>query len=127
MTNVRPFALIVWLGLAGCSSSTNSRALLAGSWRTIAIPSGSGIDLSLTTAGPLVTGTGHEYNLMYLADTLKVRGSQQVDGTFRFDVTFGSGATATYSGRVDGQDQLDGTWTDAGYSPHALIFYRQIQ
>jgi hypothetical protein len=64
---------------------------------------------------------------MYLADTLIVRGSQKVDGTFRFDVTFGSGASATYTGRLVGQDQLDGTWTDAGQSPYALSFYRQIQ
>ncbi len=120
-------ALIVCLGLASCSLPTGSSSLLAGSWRTVAIPSGSGIDLSLTTFGPQVVGTGHEYALQYLADTLSVRGSQKVDGTFRFDLTFGSGATATYSGRLDGQDQLDGTWTDAGQSPHSLIFYRQAQ
>ena len=120
-------ALIVWLGLAACTSATGSRGLLDGSWRTVAIPSGSGIDLSLTTTGNLVVGTGHEYTLQYLADTLRVRGRQQLDGTFRFDLTFGSGATATYTGRLDGQDQLDGTWTDAGQSPHSLIFYRQVQ
>jgi hypothetical protein len=127
MTLIRPLALIVWLGLAACSSATGSSGLLAGSWRTIAIPSGSGIDLSLTTTWNMVVGTWHEYTLQYLADTLSVRGSQKVDGTFRIDITFGSGATATYSGRLAGRDQLDGTWTDAGQSPHSLIFYRQAQ
>jgi len=127
MANVRSLALIACLGLAACGSPTGSSSLLAGSWRTVAIPSGSGIDLSLTTIGPQVVGTGHEYALQYLADTLKVRGSQRVDGTFRFDVTFGSGATATYSGRPVGQGQLDGTWTDAGHSPYSLSFYRQNQ
>ncbi len=120
-------ALSVSLGVGACTSSTGSSALLAGSWRTVAIPSGSGIDLSLTTTGQLVVGTGHEYTLQYLADTLRVRGRQQLDGTFGLDVTFGSGATATYSGRFAGRDQLDGTWTDAGQSPHSLIFYRQGQ
>ena len=99
MANVRSLALSVWLGAGACTSSTGSSALLAGSWRTIAIPSGSGIDLSLTAVGQLVVGTGHEYTLQYLADTLRVRGHQQ----------------------------LDGTWTDAGQSPHSLIFYRQGQ
>src|SRR6266478_6513370 len=79
MANVRSLALIACLGLAGCSSPTGSSALLAGSWRTVAIPSGSGIDLSLTTSGPQVVGTGHEYALQYLAETLKVRGRRNVD------------------------------------------------
>jgi hypothetical protein len=74
-----------------------------------------------------VKGTGHKYNLQYLADDLSVLGRDQSDGTFRFDVTFGTGATATYSGRLVGRDQLNGTWTDAGQAPHALIFYRQVQ
>jgi hypothetical protein len=127
MANVRSLALIMSLGLAACSSPTGSSSLLAGSWRTVAIPSGSGIDLSLTTTGPMVVGTGHEYALQYLADTLSVRGSQIFDGTFRLELTFGRGAIATYSGRLDGQDQLDGTWTNAGQSPYSLSFFRQNQ
>jgi len=127
MTLIRPFALIVWLGLDACSSPTGSSSLLAGSWRTVAIPSGSGIDLSLTTTGQLVEGTGHKQTLQFLADTLSVRGRQQAGGVFRLTITFGSGATATYTGHLDGQNQLDGTWTDAGQIPQSLTFYRQVQ
>ena len=119
--------ILICIGLAACGSPTGSTSLLAGSWRTVAIPSGSGIDLSLTTSGPQVVGTGHEYTLQYLADTLTVQGRQTVHGGFRFDVTFGSGASATYTGQLVGQDQLDGTWTDAGHSPYSLSFYRQNQ
>src|SRR6267143_229872 len=117
MTLIRPLALIVWLGVAACTSPTGSPSLVAGSWRTAALPSGSGIDLSLTTTGQLVEGTGHKQTLQFLADTLSVRGRQQAGGVFRLTITFGSGATATYSGRLVGRDQLDGTWTDAGQIP----------
>ena len=123
----RALALVVWLGLAACTSPTGSSSPLAGSWRTAPLPSGSGIDLSLTTTGQEVAGTGHQYNLQYLADTLAILGREQAGGAFRLTITFGSGATATYSGTLVGRDQLDGTWTDAGQSPHSLSFYRQIQ
>src|SRR5437660_8618221 len=122
MRMIRHAALFICIGLAACGAPTGSSSLLAGSWRTVAIPSGCGIDLSLMTTGNQVVGTGHEYALLYLADTLTVRGSQKIDGTFRLDLTFGSGASATYSGRLVGQHQLDGTWTDAGHSPYSLSF-----
>lgn len=75
----------------------------------------------------MVVGHGYETRLQYLEDSLTVLGRQQFDRTFRLDITFGSGATATYSGRLVGRDQLDGTWTDAGQSSYALSFYRQAQ
>jgi len=117
----------VWLGLAACTSPTGSSSPLAGAWRTAPLLSGSGIDLSLTTTGQQVAGTGHQYNLQYLADTLAIRGREQAGGAFRLTITFGSGVTAIYSGRLAGRDQLDGTWTDAGQGSQPLIFYRQIQ
>lgn len=120
-------ALFASLTLAACTSPTASSAPLAGAWRTVSIPSGSGIDLSLTTVGPLVEGTGHKYVLQFLADDLSVSGREQPGGSIRFAVTFGSGATATYSGRLVGRDQLDGTWTDAGQASYPLTFYRQVQ
>jgi hypothetical protein len=126
-TEARALALVVWLGVVACTSPTGSSSRLAGAWRTAPLPSGSGIDLSLTTTGQQVAGTGHQYTLQFLADTLSVRGSHKVDGTFRLDLTFGSGATATYSGRLAGRDQLDGIWTDGGQGSQPVIFYRQIQ
>jgi hypothetical protein len=125
MRLVRHLAPVVWLSLAACTSPTGSNSPLAGAWRTAPLPSGSGIDLSLTTDGPLVRGTGHEYKLQYLADDLSVLGREQSDRTFRFTLAFGSGATATYSGRLVGRDQLNGTWTDAGQAPRPVTFYRQ--
>jgi len=120
-------APVICIGLAACTSPTGSSSPLAGSWRTAALPSGSGIDLSLATDGQLVTGTGHKYNLQFLADTLSVLGREQAGGAFRLTITFGSGATATYSGRLAGRDQVNGTWTDAGQGQRSLIFYRQVQ
>ena len=79
------------------------------------------------TTGLTVVGRGYETKFQNLADSLTVFGRQQLDRTFHFDIRFGSGATATYSGHLVGRDQLDGTWTDAGQSPYSLIFYRQIQ
>jgi hypothetical protein len=119
-------APVICLGLVACGSLTGSSSPLAGAWRTAAIPSGSGIGLTLTTNGLQVTGKGYETTLQYLADSLTVSGRQLLDQTFLFDITFGSGATATYVGRLE-QDQLNGTWTDAGHSPSQLIFYRQVQ
>jgi hypothetical protein len=127
MRLVRYLAPVAWLSVAACTSPTGSSSPLAGAWRTAPLPSGSGIDLSLATAGNVVKGTGHKYNLQYLADDLSVLGRDQSDGTFRFDATFGSGATATYSGRLVGRDQLNGAWTDAGQAPRPLVFYRQVQ
>jgi hypothetical protein len=127
MRLVHYLAPVAWLSFAACTSPTGSSSALAGAWRTAPLPSGSGIDLSLTTAGQLVNGTGHKYNLQYFADDLSVLGRDQSDGTFRFDVTFGSGASATYSGRLVGRDQLNGTWMDAGQAARPLIFYRQVQ
>ena len=124
---LRHLSAVAWLSLAACASPSGPGSPLAGSWRTAPLPSGGGIDLSLVTAGQAVRGTGHQYNLQYLADTLTVIGRGQADGNFRLTVTFGSGATATYNGKFVGRDQLDGTWTDAGQAPRALLFYRQIQ
>ena len=119
------FATIISLGLAACNSSTGPGSPLAGAWRTAPIPSGSGIDLSLVSAGDLVTGRGHQYNLQYLADSLTVTGRTQLAGTFQLTLTFGSGLVATYAGELVGADQLDGVWTAPGQS-YRLAFYRQM-
>ena len=119
------FAAVVCLSLAACSTQTMPSYPLLGAWRTAPIPSGSGIDLSLTTARGIVAGNGHHYILQSLADTLAVTGRQEADASFRLTLTFGNGAVATYSGRFNGSDQLDGTWADAWHSPYRLVFYRQ--
>ncbi|HEY3114228.1 MAG TPA: hypothetical protein VGJ62_11125 [Gemmatimonadaceae bacterium] len=113
------------LGLSACSLRTAPSAPLAGAWRTAPIPSGSGIDLSLATSGDIVSGTGHQYNLQYLADSLEVTGRQQPGATFRLTLTFGSGTVATYTGQLVGSDELDGTWSPMGQSSYRLVFYRQ--
>ena len=114
----------VLLSHAACSRLTGPSSALAGNWRTVPIPSGSGIELSLSTMGSAVAGTGHEYQLMHLADDLTVSGREDPGGVFQLTISRGSGTTASYVGRLTG-DQLDGTWADFGQQPHALSFYRQ--
>ena len=126
LRSMRYIAPVVLLSLAACSSPTGPSSALAGNWRTVPIPSGSGIDLSLRTSGPVVAGTGHEYQLMYRADDLTISGREDPDGVFRLTISRGTGATASYVGQLTG-DQLDGTWADFGQPPHALTFYRQAQ
>jgi hypothetical protein len=73
----------------------------------------------------MVSGTGHQYNLQYLADSLEVTGQQQPGATFRLTLTFGSGAVAAYTGQLVGSDELDGTWSPVGQPSYRLVFYRQ--
>ncbi len=116
---------LAFLGSTACGRAPmGPSAPLAGVWRTIPIPSGSGIDLFLKVSGATVTGTGHEYRLPYLADTLTLGGRQQVDGTFSLTVSYASGTVATYNGAMNGADQLDGFWT-SGQDTYRLAFYRQ--
>jgi len=113
------------LGLSACNSGTGPTAPLAGAWRTAPIPSGSGIDLSLAISGNIVSGTGHQYNLQFLADSLEVTGVQQPGATFALTLTFGKGTVATYAGQMVGSNQLDGTWSPRGQSSYRQVFYRQ--
>jgi hypothetical protein len=46
------------LAVAACSEATEPTSALAGAWRTVPVPSGSGIDLTLGASGAIVTGTG---------------------------------------------------------------------
>jgi hypothetical protein len=117
--------LVASLGLSACDSRTGPSAPLAGAWRTAPIPSGSGIDFSLAISGDIVSGTGHQYNLQFLADSLEVTGRQLPSATFRLTLTFGSGTVATYVGQMVGSDRLDGTWTPMGQSSYRQVFYRQ--
>ena len=103
-------------------------ATLSGVWYTAPIPSGAGIDLSLTTTGSaIVTGAGREYGLQSrFIDSLTVMGGrEQVGAAFHLTLTFGSGSTAAYDGQMASENRLDGTWTAAGQAPHPVMFYRQ--
>jgi hypothetical protein len=106
----------VLLSVAACAGSTaglaSSSSPLDGNWRTApAVPSGSGIDLSLATTGLIVTGTGHEYALQYLRYSFTISGQQGSDGT-TFSLTFASdsGAVFTTSGHMVGSDEFRLAW-----------------
>ncbi len=128
---------IVLLSVAACTGSTAGLAsrtsLLDGNWRTApALPSGSGIDLSLATNGSIVTGTGHQYVLQYLKYSFTITGRQGSDGTtFSLTLTSDSGAVVTHSGHVVGSDELRMEWEQApcptatGCRPGSLTLVRE--
>ena len=118
-------ATLTVAGLVACSPLSGPTPSLAGAWRTAPIPSGSGIDLALTSSGPAVSGTGHQYSLQYLIGGFTVQGRQEIDGTVRLTVTFDNGSRASYVGQLVGTNQLVGTWSAAGPEAVATTFYRQ--
>ena len=121
--------IVVCVGGIACASPQKLQGPdtpLAGAWRTAPIPSGSGIDFTLNAPGGVVSGTGHAYSLMYLANTLTVQGRQDSDGAFRLTITFDNQTSATYDGAMVGADTLDGTWTTGGNAIR-MAFYRQAQ
>ncbi len=128
-----PFLLlpIALLSVAACSGSLARLAgptgRLQGTWQTWPlVPSGSGVDMSLATTGSNVVGTGRASALQYDLGPLTITGQQEVDGAFRLTVRYDeSGATATYSGRIVGANELDGEWAGAGHASYALTFKRQ--
>ena len=122
-------AILLCAGMVACESPqapARPDAALAGMWRTAPVPSGSGIDFTLKAPGGMVSGTGHEYSLMYLANTLTVQGRQDADGAFRLTITFDDQTSATYNGAMVGVDTLDGVWTTGGNAIR-MAFYRQMQ
>jgi len=125
---VSPIALV---SIAACSASTaGPTSRLDGSWQTWPnVPAG-GTDLALSSAGPIVSGTGHEYGGSSLRYSLTITGQQAFDGSFRLTLTSDSGRVFTYSGRVVGSDGLEGEWTGAACNPagscsYSLTFRRQ--
>ena len=118
------------LSFAACSASTaGPTSRLDGRWQTWPnVPAGS-TDLSLSTAGPVVSGTGHEYGGSSLQYVLTIAGQQSSDGTFRLTLTADSGRVFTYSGRIVGSDELEGDWSagcnPAGSCSYPLTFRRQ--
>ena len=103
---------IALLGISACNPVTSPGARLAGSWQTSpAVPSGSGINLSLVTNGTTVTGTGHQYALQSLQYTFTIVGNLDPDrSTLRLTLTSDSGAVFTYTAEIVGPDELQGQW-----------------
>jgi hypothetical protein len=112
---------------AGCSDSLRPGGNLQGTWQTWPlVPSGSGVNMSLTMIGSVVSGAGRASELQRDLGPLTITGQQDADGAFRLTVRYDqSGATATYSGHVVGSDALDGQWTGASQSSYSLTFKRQ--
>ncbi len=123
---------IALLSLAACNPTTSPSSLIAGDWRTSPFaPSGSGIDLSLVANGSTVTGTGHQYDLMYLKYTFTIAGTLDIDpSTLSLTLTSDSGIAFRYTATVVGSDELQGQLTLVGCSvsdcqPQSLTFVRQ--
>ena len=125
-----PIAAVV-LSFGACVSATSPSADLNGrwGWEFNANPSGSGMTLSLTTAGNNVTGTGLSIGVgpRSAVDSVTITGQRLQplrSVTFRLALNFASGRVVTYSGQLVGQNELQGAWTEAAQS-HAVIFYRE--
>jgi len=95
-------------------------------WHSPFVPSGGYIQLSLSTAGSQVSGSGSEYGLQ-----TQLEGQVSIHGTWisnhlSLTITPQSGTVqpATYSAAVVGDSLLQGTWSEAGHSG-SLTFYRQ--
>lgn len=113
------------LTIAHCGSSTGPSDI-TGSWRTVASP-GSRIELSLHGTVIGITGTGQQYIVESLFDSLTVNGRWDGDGTFHLNLDFANSTPATYDGVLVGSNQLDGTMTRNGESVPHVAFYRQTQ
>ena len=119
---------VIVLAVASCSQPggpTSALSPLSGAWRTAPIPSGSGIDLTLTTSGAAVSGTGHQYSLQYLVGAFTVKGRQETGGSVSVSATYENGSRASFIGRLAGPDELVGTWSTAGHEGVPTTFYRQ--
>lgn len=118
------------LSIAACSASTaGPTSRLDGRWQTWPNVPGGSTDLSLSTVGPAVRGTGHEYGGPSLQYVFTIAGQQSSDGTFRLSLAADSGRVFTYSGRIVGSDELEGEWSaacnPAGSCSYPLTFRRQ--
>ncbi len=117
---------IALLAFTHCGSGTGPSSALNGLWRE-ASTSGSRIDLSISSSFGLIAGTGREYVVESLFDSLTVSGHWNADHTFHLDMRFANTTPATYDGSVVGSDQLDGTMTRNGDTAPHVAFFRQTQ
>ena len=117
-------ALIIAL-LTACSSPTAPGGALAGSWRTAPIPSGAGTGLSLQTSGTAVTGTFGIEGLMGVAKDSGTVSGEALNSSFGLTLTYASGGTGTFAGRLTRPDELQGTWRPPQAAAYDVTFYRQ--
>lgn len=122
-------AALAILGIAACDSATSpgpSSADLDGRWGGAwnGNPGGSSLNLTLSTAGSSVSGSGQKCGVGALCSpgTVTVRGSHQSRfGPFSLVLTGAGGFVATYTGGFAGPDQIRGTWTERGASYTAVL------
>jgi hypothetical protein len=123
-------SVAILLTVADCESTTAPDCPLDGSWawEWNRNPSGSNLDLVLTTAGDTVLGTGVGYGVGpdATADSITISGTfAPHSGSFGLTLSYRSGRVVTYTGKLVCPDKLQGTAT-AGGSPYALVFYRGV-
>ena len=125
---MRVYPLVLLALIAACNSSglfQNGGLDGTWDWQFNNNPSGSGITLSLVTAGPNVTGTGGICGVGPRcspgAVTITGRGA---GNAFHLIIRGDSSFVATYSGQLVGQNELSGAWIHAADS-NTVIFYRR--
>jgi hypothetical protein len=111
------FLPIALLGNAGCESATSpSSNNLDGKWGALfnGNPGGSSINLTLTTARSLVSGSGAVCGIGPACSpgTVSVTG-RHVPGLGAFSLVLsGGGHSIAYTGQFKGPDTLVGTWAE---------------
>jgi hypothetical protein len=122
-------SMVFVLAAVGCNSSRlfpGDSLDGAWGWQLNNNPGGSSINLSLVTAGTKVTGSGRICGVGPWACSpgpVTITG-QHAGVAFHLTIQGGSGFVATYSGQLLGQNELEGTWTEASDSG-TVIFYRK--
>ena len=124
---VSPAAALLFAAAVGCRGSLLSpRSNLDGQWewQFNRNPSGSSISFSLSTAGSLVTGSGNVCGVGPLCSPGPVTVTGQCAlASFQFTLRGSQGFLATYTGKLVGQNELTGVWTQ-GSDTNTVIFYR---
>ncbi len=121
-------ASLLLLTVVGCGPSIlSSITSLDGQWewQFNDNPAGSGVSLSLTTAGSAISGTGTICGVGPACSPGAVTITGQSTSTsLQLTIRGGSGFVATYTGHLIGSNELDGTWVEGGAS-NTVIFYRK--
>lgn len=122
MRRIIPGLLLIGGALA-CSDSFGP-ADLTGPWAlsTAQVP-GSGIDFTLESDGTGFSGTGEQ--LVEAGQTQPFTLTGTASGrTITLQISFASGSSARFDGRIIDADHLDGTLTYSGAQPSEAAFRR---
>ena len=125
----RLVAALASLSLAACDAATSpgpSSNDLDGrwGWEWNGNPGGASVNLTLSTAGSSVTGTGQKCGAgpYCTPGAVTVSGRHEPGfGPFSLTLTAAGGFVATYTGEFVGSDQLRGTWTEGGRSGTTVL------